>query len=158
MTTDTETIRRTVRAHPFFAAIDDGHMEVICRCARHTVFKAGDFIYREGQPADTFHLIVQGRVALEVHVPGRTSIIVETLKEGDPLGWSWLLPPYRTSFDARALELVRVVSLDAHCLRASMEEDHTFGYELYKRFAPVIASRLASARRQMIDMYGKPGS
>jgi hypothetical protein len=39
-----------------------------------------------------------------------------------------------------------------------MEEDHTFGYELYKRFAPVIASRLASARRQMIDMYGKPGS
>ncbi|HYN39568.1 MAG TPA: hypothetical protein VES39_09975, partial [Rhodospirillales bacterium] len=78
------------------------------------------------------------------------------LRDGDPLGWSWLIPPYTTHFDARALELTRVICFDAACLRGKMEEDHAFGYELYKRMVPVMASRLAAARRQMIDVFGRP--
>jgi CRP/FNR family transcriptional regulator, cyclic AMP receptor protein len=39
-----------------------------------------------------------------------------------------------------------------------MEEDPRLGYELYRRFAPIIAERLAAARRQMIEMYGHPNA
>jgi hypothetical protein len=67
-----------------------------------------------------------------------------------------LIPPYHTHFDARALDLTRVICFDAACLRDKMEENHTFGYALYKRMVPVIASRLAAARRQLIDLYGRP--
>lgn len=154
---DEVNVEDALRTHPFFAGISAAHLTLASKCAVYNVFKAGEFIYREGQLADQFYLIRQGRVALEVHVPGRDSIMVDVLKEGDPLGWSWLLPPYRTSFDARALELTRVISLDTKALRSFMEENHSFGYELFKRVAPVIATRLASARRQLIDMYGKPG-
>jgi CRP-like cAMP-binding protein len=96
-------------------------------------------------------------VAIEVFVPGKAPIIVETLAAGDLMGWSWLVPPFRCAFDARAVELTRLISLDAACLRGKMEQDPVLGYELYKRFSPVIAARVAAARRQMIDMYGHPG-
>ncbi len=119
-------------------------------------FQAGDYIYREGQPADKFYLIRHGRVGLETYIPGSAPIIVDTLREGDPLGWSWLIPPYRTHFDARAIELTRVICFDAACLRQKMDEDQSFGYDVYKRMTPVIAARLAAARRQMMDFYARP--
>ena len=44
-----------------------------------------------------------GDVALEIVVPGRGPHVVETLHTGEVLGWSWLFPPYRWTFDAQAL-------------------------------------------------------
>ncbi len=152
-----EGLDRVLREHPFFEGMNDAYRELVAGCAANEVFHAGDYVYREGDPADKFYLIRHGRVALEVHVPGKTPIIVETLKSDDLMGWSWLVPPYRASFDARAQELTRLVSLDAACLRGKMEKDSALGYELHKRFAPVVAARLAAARRQLIDLYGHPG-
>lgn len=151
-----EGLDRILREHPFFAGMEDSYRELVAGCAANEVFHAGTYVYREGDPADKFYLIRHGRVALEVHVPGKDPIIVETLKGDDLMGWSWLVPPYRANFDARAQELVRLVSLDAACLRGKMEKDSALGYELHKRFAPIVAARLAAARRQMIDLYGHP--
>ena len=47
------------------------HLELIAGCARNEHFDAGDAtLVREGDPADRFYLIREGRVALEVHAPG----------------------------------------------------------------------------------------
>lgn len=143
--------------HPFFTEFDESYRALVAGCAANLVVPANAYVYREGEPADHFYLIRTGRVAIEVFVPGKAPIIVETLGSGDLMGWSWLVPPFRCSFDARAVELSRLISLDAACLRGKMEEDPVLGYELYKRFSPVIAARVAAARRQMIDMYGHPG-
>lgn len=151
-----DDIGRALLEHPFFADLNEGHIAKIAGCASYAVISADEYIYREHEPADKFFLLRHGRVALEVHIPGQPSIIVETLKAGDPLGWSWLIPPYRSHFDARALELVRAIGIDALCLREKMENDHSLGYEIHKRVAPVTAARLASARRQLIDLYGRP--
>lgn len=145
-----------LREHPFFAEMSVGYRNLVVGCARNEVFNAGQYIYRENDPADRFYLIRHGHVALEVHVPGRAPIVVDTLGSGELLNWSWLVPPYRAQFDARAVEFTRVISLDGSCLRAKMNEDAALGYELHRRFAPVVASRLAAARRQLIDMYGHP--
>jgi CRP-like cAMP-binding protein len=70
------------------------------------------------------------------------------------LGWSWLFPPYRWHFDARALELTRAIALDGKCLREKCEEDHDLGYELVKRVAQIIMERLQATRLQLLDVYG----
>lgn len=158
MTTLLEAASRVLQDTLVFSDLTDAQKDMVAECASLMVFQEGAFIYREGQPAQHFYLIRHGRVALEVHVPGRAPIIVDTLGEGDPLGWSWLIPPYRTHFDARALALTRVMGFDAEALRQKMEEHPDFGYALHKRMVPVIASRLAAARRQLIDIYGRPDS
>lgn len=153
-----EGLDAVLREHPFFTEFDQRYRTLVAGCAANLVVPANGYVYREGEPADHFYLLRSGRVAIEVFVPGKAPIIVETLSGGDLMGWSWLVPPFRCSFDARAVELTRLISLDAACLRGKMEEDPVLGYELYKRFSPVIAARVAAARRQMIDMYGHPGA
>ena len=55
--------------------------------------------------------------------PGGGTLVIETLDEGDVVGWSWLVPPYRWAFDARALDLTRAVAFDGACLRGKCDDD-----------------------------------
>lgn len=151
-----EGLAKLLREHPFFRGMDSAHHDLIAGCAANEQFKPNQYIFHEGGPSDKFYVVRHGSVAIEVYVPGKEPIVVETLQAGDILGWSWVVAPYRWTFDARAVELTRCISLDAVCLRGKCEEDHSLGYEIYRRMAPVMANRLAAARLRLIDMYGHP--
>ena len=92
------------------------------------------------------------RVAIEVHAPTRGSLTIETIEPGEVVGWSWLFPPYRWHFDARAVSPVRATGFDGACLRGKCDDDPALGYDLMRRFAQVFIDRLqcdaaAAARR-----------
>ena len=80
--------------------------------------------------------------------------MIRSREAGEILGWSWLVPPYRWHFDARAVELTRAIALDGKCLREKCEEDHDLGYEVMRRFVVIIAQRLEETRLQLLDVYG----
>lgn len=145
-----ETLNGILAAHSFLSGLEDRHLDLLVGCASNMRFDAGQFLLREGDEANQFYLIRQGKVAVEISAPGRGPIIILTLGEGEVLGWSWLVPPYRWRFDARAVELTRAIALDGKCLRTKSEEDHDLGYELLKRFAHVIERRLAATRIQLL--------
>ncbi len=141
-----------------FAGMSREHLELIAGCAHNERVQAGTVLFREGEPANTFFLVRHGRVALELHAPGRGPLLVQTMHDGDVLGWSWLFEPYRWAMDARAIEDCSVVSFDGACLRGKAEADHELGYELMKRFARNLIARLQSTRIQLIDVYGRDAS
>lgn len=139
--------------HPFFRELSEAHRRLIAGCASNANFAAGDYLFREGQRADQFYMLRHGKVAVEVFAGQRGPLVVQTLEQGDILGWSWIVPPHTWRFDARAVELTRTVSLDAECLRGKIEADHELGYQLLRRFAGVMTERLEAARLQLLDMY-----
>jgi CRP/FNR family transcriptional regulator, cyclic AMP receptor protein len=143
--------------HPFFAGLPGAHCSLVTGCAKNVRFEAGQYLFREDEPANEFYLIRHGRVALEVHSPERGSVTFQSLVEGEIVGVSWLIPPYRWSYDARALTLVRAIAMDAACLRRKCEEDHDLGYDMMKRFMPVLIQRLQTTRLQVLDVYGARG-
>jgi CRP-like cAMP-binding protein len=149
-----ETLEPLLTAHPFFRGLAPGDIQFLTGCAKNARFEAGQVIFREGEDADQFYLIRDGRVALEVFTPGRGSAPILTLGTGDVLGWSWLVPPYKWRFDARAIETTRAFALDGKCLREKCDQDPRLGYELLKRVAAVMAERLHATRLQMLDVYG----
>jgi CRP/FNR family cyclic AMP-dependent transcriptional regulator len=149
-----EGLERIVREHPFFAGLADNFAALVCGCAKNVRFEAGAYLFHEGEPADQFYLLRHGRVALELSEPGRGALTFQTLGEGEIVGVSWLIPPYRWTYDARALELTRAIAMDAACLRRKCEEDHDLGYDMMKRFMPPLIERLQAARLQMLDVYG----
>lgn len=141
---------------PFFKGLELGYLELIGGCASEECFDAGEFIIHQDEDADRFYIICHGRVSLEVFAPERGTITIQTVGEGDVLGASWLFPPYRSHYDARALEFTRVIAFDARCLRGVCEKDHDLGYELMKRFAHIMMQRLKATRLQLLDVYGGP--
>ncbi len=150
----TTTLEPILKKHPFFSDLSDADLALITGCAKNVRFQAGDVLAREGEPADAFFLLREGRVSVAMPTPrgGRHSI--ETLETGDVVGWSWLLPPYVWQFDVTAVTPVRALSMDGRCLRNKCENDPRLGYDLMKRFSRVMAERLAATRLQLLDLYG----
>ena len=142
---------------PSLRVLSREHLETIAGCAGNQVFRPGESIMREGEDADAFHVIRHGSVALETAVPGRGAVTVETLHDGDVLGWSWLVPPYRTAFDARSLGTTHLISLDGGCLRGKCDADPSLGYALLKLLAGVFTERLRDTRLRLLDLYGTNG-
>jgi CRP/FNR family cyclic AMP-dependent transcriptional regulator len=148
------TIEQYLPDHPFFAGLDAQALALAVGCAKNVSFHAGEFLFREGEPADQFFVVRRGRVAIEVHDPAVGTKVVDTADAGDVVGWSWLVPPYHWRFDARAVEATGAVAFDGLCLRGKCEEDPVLGYELMQRVAQGMFGRLIAARVRLLDLYG----
>jgi CRP/FNR family transcriptional regulator, cyclic AMP receptor protein len=150
---EVETLKTLLAEHPFVRGLDNRYLDLMVGCATNVRFHAGEFIFREGGNADQFYLLRHGRAAIEIYAAERGAITVMTVGEGEMVGWSWLFPPYRWMFDARALELTRAIALDGKCLRGKCDEDHELGYELMKRIVQVAEQRLQATRLQLLNLY-----
>ncbi len=147
-------LENIVAKHALFAGLGNTFLTLVSSCAKNVRFQAGEYLFNEGADACEIFLIREGTVALEVSTPGQGSMTFMTAATDDVVGLSWIVPPYRWTFDARALEDVRAISLDATCLRRKCDADPALGYEVMKRFTPTIVERLHETRLQLLDIYG----
>jgi CRP/FNR family cyclic AMP-dependent transcriptional regulator len=147
------TLEGILARHPFFSGLDPRYIQLATGCASNVRFNAGDLIFREGDEADSFYLIREGKVALELSAPGRGSLTVQTLEDGEILGYSWLISPHHWRFDGRAVTATRAIVLDGKCLRDKCEEDHKLGYELLNRVASILGHSLDATRLRLLDIY-----
>lgn len=146
-----ETLEPILKNHQFFKDLPEKYFKVILGCTTHVVFKAGDIILKEQESADKFYLIRSGSVAIYIDKP--REITIQTIGEDDILGWSWLIPPYRYRFSAKAVQNTRALALDGKCLREKCEKNSEMGYELFKRLVGVFTQRLEAARIQLLNIY-----
>ncbi len=150
----TKGLGEIIGKHKLFAGFRRDFLELIEGCAKNTRFKPNEHLCQEGAPANEIYLIRTGHVALEIAEAGRGRITFQTAGPGEVLGLSWLVPPYRWTYDARAIDDTRAISIDAACLRNKCEMDSVLGYEVMKRFMPTIVERLHATRLQLLDLYG----
>jgi len=149
-----ETLAELIASSPVFAGLAGDDLALIAGCAQNCGFEEGALLFEEGDAADTFYLVRRGRVAFELHTPDRGGLVIDTADPGDVVGWSWLFPPYRWHFDARAVDDVRAIVFDGACLRGKCEDDTRLGYLLMQRFAAVMIDRLQHTRFRLLDVYG----
>ena len=129
------------------------HIEALRDASTYAEFGSGDIIFRQGAPANSFFLIGEGKVALEADMNGEGLVQIGVIKDGEPLGWSWLFPPHTWHFHARALKRTTATHFDANALRQLCEKDHDFGYELMKRISQVMLERLQATRDELSKLY-----
>jgi CRP-like cAMP-binding protein len=149
-----QTIAEYLPQHPFFAGLDESVVSLLAGCAVNAHFRPGQHLFHEGEPADTFYVIRHGRVSLEVRSPAGQPVVVDSAHADDVVGWSWLVPPYRWLFDARATDETSAIAFDGACLRGRCEADPAIGYALLQRVVQVMSNRLQSARVRLLDVYG----
>lgn len=143
----------------FLGDLPPGHRDRLLGFAHDVFLSAGSRIFEEGGAADHFWIIRSGLVALDVHEPGRGTTVVETLGEGELLGWSWLFEPYRWHLGAQTRRDVTAYEFDAHRVRAAIDQDPAFGLAITRCVAAVaIGRRLRAARTRLLDLYGPPGN
>lgn len=147
------SIVQKLAEHPFMTEFVDEQLELIARGAGEVEFNEGAFLFREHEDADRFYLIVEGSVALKIHVPQTGPVPIQTISAGQALGWSWMMPPYKWHFDARAFSPVKAIVLDGEYLRRLFQDNSEIGYRFLRRITMVLAERLQATRLQLLDVY-----
>lgn len=151
------SIHELIGAHPLFAGFSAADLDLIAGCGQNQRFAAGSRLVVEGGPADRFFVVRSGLVAVQMHAPG-ADLVIETLGPGEVVGWSWLFPPHRWTFDVEAIEATRTVTIEARCLLEKCDADPAFGYRIMQRFAQVVIDRLQATRLRLLDLYGADGA
>jgi CRP-like cAMP-binding protein len=135
---------------PFLKGLSQPQLELLANNAMLVEFPEGRTIFNEGLAANRFYIILEGEVALESAAGKKEPQLIQKIGGGDVLGWSWLFPPYHWAFDARATKPTKAIIFFATTLRELCEKDHSLGYELMKRVAEVVITRLQSTRLQYL--------
>lgn len=116
-------------------------------------FPPGTRLFREGEPHDDIHLVVDGRVRLEMFVRERGRLPLLTVGPGDLLGWSPLLGDHPMTATATALMSVETLAFDGEQLKALCEANHEVGYWLMRQIVQVLSQRLLATRLQLLDLF-----
>lgn len=149
-------VRTALAGHPFLAGLPEADIAKLAELAFEVRFQPEQVLFREGDPSSFFYLIVTGHIALELQAPGRV-FRIETIEQGDDLGWSSLLESVNKQFQARCLEPTRALAFDGPRLIALCEEDTQLGFRLMRKVVATVADRLRATRLQLLDVYAKRG-
>ena len=152
LSTDAEVVE-FLKEHPFFKGMPQGLLQEVAACASTESLAQQHKVFRQDGNANRFYLVLEGEVAVEIPAIDGEPAVIQKLGPGSVLGWSWLIPPYRWSFDARTLRSTRLLVLDGEQLRDKCEADPQLGYALIKRSAALMGERLQAARRRVMDLY-----
>ena len=147
-----EKFEKEVAAHPFLLGMNEQHVRLLSDCAMHSHFHTDGIVFREGEAANRFYLIVRGKVRLESSTLGEP-VPIDEIHDGDLLGWSWLFPPYKCHFTAITGAPTEVISCNAERLRAEAEKNCEFRAEMLSRVANTLFERLRFTRLRLIDSY-----
>ena len=144
-------------AHEFFKGLNEDFITLLSDYATERKVKKGEVLFQPGKPANRFYLLCNGRVSVQVPALVGPALELQVLGENQILGWSWLIPPYRWNFLARAVEDTDLLEFDGSAILERCEKDPKFGYELFKRFTALMSERLDAARQKMMDQWNPPG-
>ncbi len=143
-------------AQPFLAGLNAQQLGRLACWAKPVEFPAGYRLFDEDGHADRFWILLDGRVSLDTEIPGRGTVIIETLGPGSVVGWSWLFPPHRWHFGATVTEPTSTIELDGPGVQRVCEEYPAFGYQIAQRILTVVVQRLQATRVRLLDLYGSP--
>ncbi len=146
----TEDIRSRIAAHVFLQGLSDRQFEILAECGAIVQFETDQMVFHAGDAATGFYLVERGGVAVEGGEDGKV-VTIDTVRPGEPLGWSWLFEPYVCEYAARALEPTTTIFIDALRLADHRGGDLTLGHELFKRMSTVMVRRLNAARARLVE-------
>ena len=152
-----DDIIKYLQSHTIFSDLQPAHIQVLADYAEEKAFTAGDLLFNQEEPAEHFYILIEGAIEVEVPAIAGPNLVVQSLGADDVLGWSWLIPPYKWTFEAKARADSKVLVFDGKTLLEHCEKNHHFGYSLMKRFAGLMSERLHAARRKMMDSWAPAG-
>jgi CRP/FNR family transcriptional regulator, cyclic AMP receptor protein len=153
-----KTLHDIIADQAFFRGLSQEHLRTLADNAMQTWFESDELVFHEGDLANRFYLIIEGKVALESSVKNGDVVVLQTLGPGDLLGWSWLFSPYVWRLHARAVEPTEAVFFYGTRLSEQCEANHDLGYELFKRVSEVMMQRLQIARGRFLDHLATCGA
>lgn len=139
---------------PWFQELKQEYFDKLAGISSVIEFDAGEKLFHQGDKQDYLYIILKGRIAVEIAIPGKGRTRIYTAEPTEMLGWSSVTPVIRQRTASAVTVLPSIlVRMSAAKLQKLCELDHSFGYLVMRRIANVAASRLLVTRLQLLDIF-----
>lgn len=138
-----------LRRYTYFSGISEDGLKQIAMIADEKTVSANTRIFNEGDVASHMLIIVKGEINIEFLLGDGEIRVADTMVDGDLLGWSALVEPYRMTANGTAVKNTDLIRIDAAKLRQLCENDLAMGYRLAMQVAKLLAHRLEGASVQL---------
>ena len=115
-------------SHEVFQFLRPEQVEAISNNAEEISFKAGQFVYRQGDKAEHVFAVLEGQVALRLPRKGGVSLLIEEVTKGALFGSCICLQLAEYSLSAQCTEDSKLLSINSATLMTLMDQDLTMGY------------------------------
>lgn len=143
--------------HVFFGGLSQETLSFLNDCTDQIKVAKGHILFNQGETADNFYVLLSGGISIQMPAIMGPSLEIQSLGQDQVLGWSWLISPYRWSFQAQAIEDAELLRFDGKKILEHCEQNPKFGYELLKKFAELMSVRLDAARQKMMEEWNPAG-
>jgi signal-transduction protein with cAMP-binding, CBS, and nucleotidyltransferase domain len=148
-----KTVADFLQKHPFFSGLTPQQTSFIAGCGRLVQYHSGDILAKQGDDADDFFLIREGKIALAIERPSEEAFIFQTLYDKEIVGLSWLIPPYKWTATAKCQSDTKAIVFSGKCLREKCEKDHDLGFHMMRHLLEVMVTREDALKLHLLDIY-----
>ncbi len=152
-----QSIIEYLSTHPLFTGFSDDNLKFLSESSSMLGISKNQALFRQGEKADKFYIVRNGSISIQMPAILGPALEIQSLGKDQVLGWSWLISPYKWSFQAIANEETELLMFDGTAILAHCEQYPKFGYELLKKFAELMSIRLDAARKKMMDEWNPAG-
>ncbi len=116
---------------PLFSGLPRPSLEALGAQARQGQLAAGDYLFREGDAASSFFIVLDGTVEICRRIEER-EVMLRHLKRGDAIGLLGLFSGQRRAADARAHTEAVVLEVSSEALNALVLRDPQLQEKVYR--------------------------
>jgi PAS domain S-box-containing protein len=114
------------------------------------VFGERGIVFQQGDDADLFYMLKEGKVLLEVDASEDISVSIGAMKAGFSFGWSALFPGANYTSTAVCVEPTEVIAIPGRDFIRLMNDDHDNGYGILWKITAILRRRLGRRTGQFL--------
>lgn len=135
--------------------LTDPMLEKLADVTMTAEYKAGDYIFREGDYARYLYAVIDGRVGLELEKTANVPVMMDTIARGRTFGFSALVDTEQKKYTthARAMNDTKLFAWEGTELEMIFYQDYEMGFLFMKRIAKLAKTRLQFRNVQFLDIY-----
>ena len=145
---DLDNLYRMMRRMPIFAGLSDSALELVLDQAQAIEIQAGDHLFLEGEPADSFFVIKTGAVLVEKNWRG-TPIKLRRLGIGDCVGEMSIIDLMGRSASVRAETDCQAIEIPRSTLTKLYQQDLEQYAIIMMNMGREVSRRLRSASERL---------
>lgn len=118
-------------------------------------YEEGQFVIREGDPADYFYVLEEGKIRLSVGERAQITYMVSN--SGEAFGWSSLVDRDTYTASAECIVPSKLIKIEKEKLDKVFRKDPASGLIFFKRLAGIVGQRLENSYNRLLAAYKAEG-
>jgi CRP-like cAMP-binding protein len=138
-----------LESHEVFQFLRPEQVDLLSSSAEEVSFEDGDTVFRRGEPADDFFIVLEGQVALRLLRPDGVSVLIDEVTEGAIFGSCVCFQIDTYMLTAQCTEKSKILKIKAPTLKKLMDDDLVMGYAIQTMISRVYFKRYIDTMRKL---------